>query len=71
MRRVVVVLGDSIVAGAPGHPAEAWPARQAERLQAAYPQVRWHVVNAGVSGDIASLGYQRFAHNVELEAQGF
>ncbi len=61
---VVVALGDSITAGAPGDRAEAWPTVLAGRLQAAYPSVRWRVVNAGVSGDTAPLGFQRFERDV-------
>lgn len=61
---VVVALGDSITAGAPGDRAQAWPARLAAQLQAAYPHVRWRVVNAGVSGDTAPLGYHRFDSDV-------
>ncbi len=60
----VVALGDSIVAGAPGEQAEAWPAQLERRLRTAYPHVRWHVVNAGISGDTAALGYQRFDGDV-------
>lgn len=60
----VVALGDSIVAGAPGKPAEAWPAVLARLLQAARPDVQWRVINAGVSGDTAPRGYARFERDV-------
>jgi len=60
----VVALGDSIVAGAPGPPAHAWPVLLAEHLRAAYPGVAWRVVNAGVSGDTAPQGYARFDRDV-------
>lgn len=61
---ILVALGDSITAGAPGDRTEAWPARLAAQLQVAYPHVRWRVVNAGVSGDTAVLGYHRFDSDV-------
>ncbi len=61
---VLVALGDSITAGAPGDRAEAWPAQLEKRLSAAYPHVRWRLVNAGVSGDTAPLGYHRFDSDV-------
>lgn len=61
---VLVALGDSITAAAAGDRAQAWPARLAAQLQAAYPFVRWRVVNAGVSGDTAPLGYYRFDSDV-------
>ena len=35
----IVALGDSITAGWPGPPEQAWPARLEARLRAAYP--RW------------------------------
>jgi len=60
----VVALGDSIVAGAPGPPAHAWPALLAEHLQMAYPDVTWRVINAGVPGDTASQGCARFDRDV-------
>jgi lysophospholipase L1-like esterase len=56
----LVALGDSIVAGTPGSATVAWPALLAGRLQAAYPQVAWRVVNAGQPGDTAPQGYLRF-----------
>lgn len=60
----VVALGDSIVAGAPGPATHAWPTLLAERLQAAYPDIAWRVINAGVSGDTAPQGYTRFDRDV-------
>ncbi len=61
---IVVALGDSITAGAPGDPAAAWPIRLEAQLQASYPAVFWRVINAGVSGDTAPSGYSRFAADV-------
>jgi len=56
-KAVVVALGDSITAGGPD---AAWPALLQEHLRSGYPQVAWKVVNAGVPGDTAPLGYARF-----------
>ncbi len=61
---IVVVLGDSITAGAPGDPQDAWPTRLEARLQASYPAVPWRVINAGVPGDTAPSGYSRFEADV-------
>jgi lysophospholipase L1-like esterase len=60
----IVALGDSITAGWPGPPEQAWPAQLAARLQAAYPAVAWRVVNAGGPGDTAPMGYDRFDRDV-------
>ena len=63
-RITLVALGDSIVAGWPHGLDLAWPARLAERLQAAYPDVQWRVINAGVPGETAPKGYARFERDV-------
>jgi lysophospholipase L1-like esterase len=60
----IVALGDSITAGPAGAPDDAWPAILAARLRAGYPDVTWQVVNAGVPGDTAPLGYTRFDRDV-------
>ncbi len=60
----IVALGDSITAGPAGAPAAAWPALLAARLQTGHPDVAWQVVNAGVPGDTAPLGYARFDRDV-------
>ncbi|MCX6029419.1 MAG: GDSL-type esterase/lipase family protein [Chloroflexi bacterium] len=60
----IVALGDSITAGAPGDPATAWPAALGGHLRRNYPDVSWRIVNAGVSGDTAPLGYARFERDV-------
>jgi lysophospholipase L1-like esterase len=60
----IVALGDSIVAGAPGDRQTAWPALLAGHLRRAYPRADWRVVNAGVPGDTAPLGYARFERDV-------
>lgn len=60
----IVALGDSIVAGWPGEPTAAWPALLAQRLERSYPRRVWRVVNAGVPGDTAPLGYARFDRDV-------
>lgn len=64
----IVALGDSITAGWPGSPAQAWPARLQTRLHAEYPAVAWHIVNAGAPGNTAPMGYVRF--NQEVAAYG-
>jgi lysophospholipase L1-like esterase len=63
-RITFVALGDSITAGWPGPPDMAWPARIEARLRAAYPDVAWHVVNAGAPGSTAPMGYARFNQEV-------
>ena len=63
-RVTLVALGDSIVAGWPHGLDLAWPARLAERLKAAYPDVQWRVINAGVPGETAPKGYARFEHDI-------
>jgi lysophospholipase L1-like esterase len=60
----IVALGDSIVAGTPGSRQMAWPTLLADRLRQVYPRVSWQVVNAGVPGDTAPLGYVRFERDV-------
>ena len=60
----IVALGDSITAGPVGAPDDAWPAILAARLRAGYRDVAWQVVNAGVPGDTAALGYARFDQDV-------
>ena len=59
-RCTIVVLGDSIAAGSPGLSDRAWPALLASRLRAEYPNITWQVVNAGVPGSTAPMGYARF-----------
>jgi lysophospholipase L1-like esterase len=63
-RVTLVALGDSIVAGWPYGLDLAWPALLAERLQAAFPDVQWRVINAGVPGETAPKGYARFDRDV-------
>ncbi len=63
-RVTIVALGDSITAGAPGDRAAAWPSLLADHLAAADPRIAWRIVNAGVSGDTAPLGYARFERDV-------
>ncbi len=60
----IVALGDSIAAGAPGDPATAWPTVLGGHLRRNYPDVAWRIVNAGVPGDTAPLGYARFERDV-------
>ena len=64
----IVALGDSITAGWPGSPEQAWPARLEARLRAAYPAAAWRIVNAGAPGNTAPMGYVRF--NQEVAAYG-
>ncbi len=47
--RVIVAFGDSLTAGYGVAPEEAYPALLAARLR--HEGYRYHVVNAGVSGD--------------------
>jgi lysophospholipase L1-like esterase len=60
----LVALGDSITSGPAGAPDGAWPAILAARLRASHPDAAWQVVNAGVPGDTAPLGYARFDWDV-------
>jgi len=60
----VVALGDSITAGWPGPPDQAWPAVIETRLKAAYPVVAWRVLNAGTPGNTAPMGCARFDREV-------
>ena len=64
----IVALGDSIAAGWPGSPDQAWPALLEAHLQAAYPGVTWQIVNAGVKGNTAPMGYARFDRDVAAQA---
>ncbi len=57
----LVALGDSITAGSP---TASWPAALLARLRADHPRVAWTMVNAGVPGDTAPLGYARFVRDV-------
>ncbi len=65
---MIVALGDSITAGWPGSPDQAWPALLAERLRIAYPTAAWRVANAGAPGNTAPLGYARFDQDVAAYA---
>lgn len=56
----IVVLGDSIAYGTGLPESDAWPARLSQRLKDEYPQRRWQVINAGVSGNTAVDAYARF-----------
>jgi acyl-CoA thioesterase I len=56
-RPVIVALGDSITAGFGLKPEEAYPAVLQRRLDAA--GYRYHVVNAGVTGDTTTTAYRR------------
>jgi acyl-CoA thioesterase-1 len=56
-RKTVVVLGDSIAAGAGVDPSEAYPALLQEKIDAA--GLNFTVVNAGVSGDTSADGLNR------------
>ena len=55
--RVLVVLGDSLLAGFGVDPNEAWPARIQEKIREA--GLPWKLVNAGVSGDTSAGGLRR------------
>lgn len=64
----VVALGDSITAGWPGPPDQAWPALIETRLRTAYPDVAWQIINAGTPGNTAAMGYARFNREVAAHA---
>jgi lysophospholipase L1-like esterase len=64
----VAALGDSITAGWPGSPDEAWPALIEARLKTTNPGVAWHVINAGEPGRTAPMGYARFDREVAAHA---
>jgi len=53
----IVVLGDSITAGLGLDPADAWPARLQQKVDAA--GLPFEVVNAGISGDTTAGGLRR------------
>lgn len=55
--RVIVAFGDSLTAGYGVAPEEAYPALLAARLR--HEGYRYHVVNAGVSGDTTAGGLRR------------
>lgn len=63
--RVIVCFGDSLTAGFGVAPAEAYPARLAQRLEA--EGYRYRVVNAGVSGDTTAGGLRRMHWALRLE----
>jgi acyl-CoA thioesterase-1 len=57
--RRVIVLGDSIAAGFGVDAEEAFPAILQQKIDAAH--LRYHVVNAGVSGDTTAGGLRRIS----------
>lgn len=59
----VVILGDSITAGLGLSPEEAYPTLLQQRIDA--EGLRFHVVNAGVSGDTSAGGLSRLAAALE------
>jgi len=60
----IVVLGDSI-AHAPDLPAQqTWPTLLEKRLRETYPDRRWQVINASVSGSTTADAYVRFDQHV-------
>ena len=56
-RRTIVILGDSLAAGAGVDPDEAFPALLQKRIDAA--GLKYEIVNAGVSGDTSAGGLRR------------
>jgi lysophospholipase L1-like esterase len=60
----IVVLGDSLSFGFGLSANQAWPARLAQCLAEKYPQERWQVINASVSGHTVVDAYLRFAEHV-------
>ena len=56
-RRSIVILGDSLAAGYGVDPAEAFPALLQEKIDAA--QLKFTIVNAGLSGDTTAGGLRR------------
>ncbi|MCO6449865.1 MAG: hypothetical protein J5I90_03650 [Caldilineales bacterium] len=60
----IVVLGDSIAYGWGLEEVESWPSLLAERLAQTYPDRRWQVINASVSGAVVADAYVRFDQHV-------
>ena len=56
-RRTVLILGDSLAAGAGIDPDEAFPALLQKKIDAA--NLKYEIVNAGVSGDTTAGGLRR------------
>src|SRR5947208_7858136 len=56
-RKTIVVLGDSLAAGAGVEPAQAFPALLQKKIDAA--GLNFIIVNAGVSGDTSADGLAR------------
>jgi lysophospholipase L1-like esterase len=65
LRRVLVILGDSIVYGAGLTVAESYPALLEDWLNRQISAAaRWHVINAGVPGDTVLHGHMRYTRDV-------
>jgi lysophospholipase L1-like esterase len=62
-RRRVVVLGDSIAAGAPTAPSAAWPELVQQQLDGNQPGA-WAIINASVPGETALQGLLRVERDV-------
>ncbi|MBA4743453.1 MAG: arylesterase [Azoarcus sp.] len=58
---VVLVIGDSLVAGTGARPHEAWPERLAEATG-------WRVINAGVPGDTSADARRRLPELLDIHA---
>ncbi len=62
-RRRVVVLGDSIAAGAPEAPSAVWPALVQQQLDDDQPGA-WAIINASIPGETALQGLLRVERDV-------
>lgn len=60
----IVAFGDSMTACTALAPARRWPALLQRRLNGAFPDVRFEVINAGVGGNTSREGLARMARDV-------
>ncbi len=64
-RKVLVVFGDSLSAGAGLRPGESFPDDLQRKLDAEH--LPWHVVNLGISGDTTEGGLARIDSAIQLK----
>jgi lysophospholipase L1-like esterase len=60
----IVAFGDSMTACAALTPPQRWPALLQRRLNRAFPEVSFEVINAGVGGNTSREGLARLARDV-------
>lgn len=63
-RVCIVAFGDSMTACAALAPTKRWPGLLQRRLNGAFPEVRFEVINAGVGGNTSREGLARIALDV-------